>query len=279
MQYVSHRRLVQDVREWSQRLPDDLSAVAGIPRSGVLPAALLALERNLPLLTLEQVASGERTATLRRGGAVRGDGPVLVLDDSLHSGRTLADVRRDLAGIRGVLFGAVYVLPEREGTVDVHCRVVPRPRVFEWNLFHCAKTEQVCVDLDGVLCADWTDREEDSGPGLARYLEHLRGAPVLRRPSYPVHAVVTSRLEKYRPETEAWLERHGIRCGRLAMSPHPTAAARRSARDHAHRKAEVYSQSTEALLFVESDPGQAREIRRRSGKPVLCTESMELVDP
>ncbi len=60
MNFVSNRELIDDVRDWSNRLPDDLIAVAGVPRSGLLPALHLALHRNIHLVTLAELAEGER---------------------------------------------------------------------------------------------------------------------------------------------------------------------------------------------------------------------------
>jgi len=86
---------------------------------------------------------------------------------------------------------------------------------------------------------------------------------------------VTNRLERWRGLTEAWLARHGVRCGELAMQPHPTAAARRRAGDYGCFKGERYARS-DALLFVESSEAQARRIHEVSGRPVLSLETERL---
>ena len=93
--FVSHRQLIDDVRDWSNRLPDDLVAVAGVPRSGLLPALHLALHRNIHLVTLEELAAGERPwqIPLRRFVPAKSTGRVLIVDDSLHSGQTLHTIR------------------------------------------------------------------------------------------------------------------------------------------------------------------------------------------
>ena len=51
MNFVSTRQMIEDVWAWSSLLPDDLVAVAGIPRSGLLPAVHLALHRNIHLVS------------------------------------------------------------------------------------------------------------------------------------------------------------------------------------------------------------------------------------
>lgn len=280
MNFVSYRELVADVRVWSAGLPDDLVAVAGVPRSGILPATLLALHRNLHLVTLDDLAQGRSPwrKPLRRGVPARSNGRVLVIDDSLSAGRTLRQVRAALGRRSDVLFGAVYYDRRLPELADVVFRRVPPPRCFEWNLFHCDQVRLACLDMDGVICEDWTEQEEDRGEGLKRYLRHLSEARPLHVPTFPVLAVVTSRLEKYRLETIAWLGQHGVRFGELLMSPHPTAAARRAAGDHARRKAGWYDRRPEARLFIESDPRQAAEIARLCRRPVLCVAEMKLYE-
>jgi uncharacterized HAD superfamily protein len=202
---------------------------------------------------------------------------VLVLDDTLHSGGTLSDVRRMLSHRANVKYGAVYYTEWLPDVMDFGFRKMEQPRCFEWNLFHSDHLAQAGVDLDGVLCADWLGSEDDTGPGQAEYLRHLESAPPQHLPTYPVMAIVTSRLEKYRPQTLRWLRRHGVRFRELVMSPHASAAARRAAGDHGRRKALWYERHSEAELFVESDRRQADEIARRTARPVLCTDAMQLV--
>jgi len=278
IRFVSQRQLLNDIRNWSAQLPEDLVAVAGVPRSGILPATLLALHRNIHLVTIEQLERDESPwrHALRRGVPARDEGCVLVLDDSVHSGGTLRAVRERLQHRPDVRYGAVYASDLTSDVAEFACRQIPQPRCFEWNVFHSDHIAAACVDLDGVLCEDWFGHEADSGPDLERYRQHVHHARPRFIPTYPVRAIVTSRLAKYRAATAEWLERHGIRYGELVMSPHGTAAARQSAADHAAFKAREYAARPEAVLFIESNAAQAAEIAQRTGRPVLCTDLMEL---
>lgn len=278
MNFVSHQQMLEDVRDWSLELPTDVIAVAGVPRSGILPAAHLALHRNSHLVTIEDLFA-DRTPwrkPLRRTVPARAEGRILVVEDSVNTGGTIGAIRERLKGRTDILYGALYGNPPFPRQVDFVFRNVPHPRCFEWNLFHSNQIEWACVDMDGVLCADWTGDEGDEGEGFFGYQKHLASARPRYLPTYPLLAIVTSRLEKYRPQTIAWLRRHGVRFRELWMSPHPSAAARRTAQDHALRKAEWYRRRPEARLFVESHPEQAREIWDRTGRAVLCTDEMRL---
>ncbi len=129
---------------------------------------------------------------------------------------------------------------------------------------------------DGVLCLDPTETENDDGPA---YLSFLQTARRLSSPTQVIGHLVTSRLERYRPETEAWLKQHDIRFGKLHMLDVPTAAERRRLNLHGRFKTGIYRGLDDALLFIESEPDQAREIAESSGKPVLCFATQELFRP
>lgn len=281
MNFVSYNQLLHDIRAWSAELPADLVAIAGLPRSGIVPAAQIALHRNLHLVSIDQLKRGETPWAdgLRRNVDSKVNGRVLIVDDSVDSGDTIQRVWQELSPHGDFLYGAVYYKPEGRAVVDFAYREIPSPRCFEWNLFHSRQMEFSCLDLDGVICEDWLDREADNGPELDVYLNHLANAKPLFLPiSYTVDAIVTARLEKYGQQTEAWLSRHGVKYRELIMSSHPSAAARRAARDTIERKASVYASKSDARLFIESDLRQAKGIAERTSRPVLCVENMQMFD-
>ena len=76
-----------------------------------------------------------------------------------------------------------------DGHVDLYREVVEMPRVFEWNLMHGTVLANSCMDIDGVLCLDPTDEENDDGE---RYLRFLSETPALLLPTAPVGWLVTS---------------------------------------------------------------------------------------
>ncbi|MDW3219291.1 MAG: hypothetical protein R8F63_11830 [Acidimicrobiales bacterium] len=257
--------------------PADIDLVAGIPRSGLLAANLFALHRGVPLADLDGLLEGRVLGTGARldhtadTDIIESARRILVFDDSVFSGSAMAKARTriDASPLADrVIYGAVFVIPSAAHLVDVACELVPPPRVFSWNLMSHSVLERACVDMDGVLCVDPTPEENDDGP---RYREFLRTAAPHMLPGREVQAIVTSRLEKYRPETEAWLAEHGVVYRALHMLDLPDAETRRALNPHAAFKAEIYKQS-DAILFAESHPGQAREIARLARKPVVCTD-------
>lgn len=289
MNYRSFADLNARVVDWARALPDDVELVVGVPRSGLLVATLLALYRQLPMADLDGFLAGRIYDSGRRLRGAHGhegrdsflDRPrcVLIVDDSIRSGASLQEVRARVAAANlphRVGYGVVYADEGAEELVDHYCEVVPTPRAFEWNLMHTdALLSKCCVDIDGVLCPDPTPEQNDDGPS---YREFIADAPALHKPTARVGWLVTCRLEKYREATEAWLASRGIRYNELIMMDYPDAAARRAAGAYAAFKADAYA-SSGAHFFLESNPRQAREIARRTGRPVYCVSTRALVEP
>lgn len=260
------------------RLPRDIDLVVGIPRSGLLAANLLSLVSNIPLTDLDSFLEGRvysSGTTKRRAGLDRPLGEmrrILVLDDSISGGNAMraARARIEAAGITGnFLFAAVYGIEAAHPEVDIVFEQVPLPRIFQWNFMHHVALEKACVDIDGVLCLDPSDQENDDGEAYRRFLSE---ALPLHGTSRRIGWLVTSRLEKYRDLTEAWLKAQGIEYGELVMLDLPNAEERRRLGAHGSFKAEFYRKA-DSTLFIESEEGQAETIARLSGKPVLCVET------
>ena len=291
MNFRSVAQLSDQLVGWTKRLPSDIDVVVGIPRSGLLVANLLALYRNLPLADLDGFLHGHCLAAgCTRSNPLSGDGSlgphgylseprkVLVVDDSVRSGKTIRKTQERIAAAglaHSVMFGAVYVTAESAGKVDTYCEIVEPPRAFEWNILNHHTLQTSCVDMDGVLCNDPSPHENDDGQS---YLEFLRSARPLLRPPYPIGYIVTNRLERYRPQTEAWLQRQRIKYGQLIMLDYPDGETRRLFGTYSAHKARVY-RNTRAELFIESDVRQAMEIAVLSRKEVLCVDTMQLISP
>ncbi|OLT41900.1 hypothetical protein BJF86_02520 [Serinicoccus sp. CNJ-927] len=284
MFYRSVNQLNRDLARWSHTFPSDIVGVVGIPRSGMLPATLLALHLHLPLADLESLIQGRwyKPGERMSGGGSRPGteaGRVLVLDDSVNKGGALKAARERILSMAPHLDGRIiwaspYVTGSGKALVDLYYEVVPQPRVFQWNVLHHSGLVDACMDIDGVLCPD-PGADDDDGQ---RYAAFLDGAPCLHVPASEVGWLVTSRLERYRPQTEEWLRRHGIRYRQLLMHPAHTRAQRLAEDNHGERKAEHYKR-TGAWLFIESDIRQARTIADIAKRPVYCTDAHEMIYP
>jgi uncharacterized HAD superfamily protein len=274
--YISYQQLVQDCHTFARSLPP-VKAIAGVPRSGMIPASLIALELNVPMVAVETLLTdpNPEISLPRRGFRNRVDeGMILVVDDTCASGRQ-ADKLRELIQAP-VKLAAIYVEDRPKICVDYYFERLPNFAVFfEWTMLHDHNNGKLLVDMDGVLCDDWTGENEDAYS--ERYLEFLANVKPRRIPTQPLRGIVTNRLERHRPETEAWLARYGIEYGSLTMSPYATFAERDQAQDAAARKAQAYLDDPETVLFIESDDLQALQIARRTGRPVFSIARNGLV--
>ncbi|UCI26252.1 phosphoribosyltransferase [Mesorhizobium sp. B2-8-5] len=268
------------------RLPRDIDLVVGVPRSGILAGTMVSLIANIPMTDLDSFLAGriytsgitKRWAGLdRQASEMR---KILVIDDSIIGGTAMRDAREKVAasGIEGdFIFAAVFGLSLQHEETDMVFEAVPHPRMFQWNFMHHVFLEQCCVDIDGVLCLDPTEDENDDGPAYEKFLAEAR--PLLG-PTRKIGWLVTSRLEKYRKLTEAWLASRDIKYDHLIMLDLPNKAERQRLGAHGSFKAEFYRKS-DAILFIESEHEQAQRIAKLSGKPVLCVETnmVSLPDP
>lgn len=284
MQFRSISDLRRTILANLHRVPADVDVIVGVPRSGMLPASIVALDRNLPMADLENFAQGRLLATGSTRKVAQTSKPfeamkhALIIDDSISSGGSLTKARAVLQSLSGTMkltFAAVYGVQPVHDAAEIIFETVDHPRAFEWNVMHHWVLSQACLDIDGVLCHDPKPHENDDGDA---YMNFLRTARPLSIPSVPVNTLVTSRLERYRPETEEWLRAQGVQYERLIMLDVASAEERRRLGLHGKFKGKFYRESDHSL-FIESELHQAETIAEMSGKPVLSIEGMIMCYP
>ncbi|WP_417539888.1 phosphoribosyltransferase family protein [Marinobacter sp.] len=285
MNYRSLNHLSQLSTECAGKISCDIDLVVGIPRSGMLVASIIALKQNLPLTDLYSFLRNDdlkkgNTRTYKHAELVKPQDAkrILLVDDSISSAKSMFAAQEQVKAVYkgGVVTMAVFAERHNRHLVDIYLELVEQPRVFEWNIMHHEFLKHACLDIDGVLCVDPDMEQNDDGP---RYRDFLACTRPLFIPSVKVAHLVTSRLEKYRAETEEWLKRNGVEYGTLHMLDLPTAEERRRLGIHSRFKAEVYTKQLLTRLFVESEEKQAIEIMKLSGKPVYCIETNEMYLP
>lgn len=278
--YVGYRELAEHIRAWEPHIPQ-ISAVSGMPRSGLSPAQMLANHRNIPYIPIESLMTGSAYYNRPKSREANNvEGPVLILDDTHWTGKTLAEYRPRLSEEVGpILHGAVYVQENeaKKNGLDVWGYTLPHiNHSFEWNLLKDMHCTRAVVDLDGILAHDWG--RPDEGQHLNDYIHFLENAKVLIRPEQPLFAIVTARLTKYRELTEKWLKRNGIRYRHLVMSPYRNGYERMKNKGFGEWKADQYTlmaKGNRVLFFLESEAHQAKVIAQATGKPVICYETQQ----
>lgn len=281
--YRSYEDVIKLLSQYQSKLYGKYDLVVGVPRSGVFPASIIALCLNLPYQSIggyctnTKITGGNRFKNSMNG---KSSLKVLVIDDSINTGTELNRIKEEIKKSEYSKknehdYMVVFTTAASKSMVDYYCEIVEQKRVFQWNIHNSWLLENACVDLDGVLCRDPLDHENDDGEN---YLKFISQVPLIYHPVKKIKSIVTSRLEKYRTQTEQWLEEKNINYDKLYMLNLPDAETRRKLKVYAKFKAEVYSY-TKAEMFIESSAWQALEISRITGKTVFCMETMELLKP
>lgn len=279
--FKTFQSLASTIRQNIYKLPTNIDLIVGVPRSGMIPAYIIGLFLNKPVCSLPELlndilpSNGQRV--LDTDGKYK---KILVVDDSVASGKAMHKTKELLANKfspneKEFMFAAVYTTDESSKLVDYALETVEHPRLFQWNYLNHAIAAKCCFDFDGVLCVDPTAEQNDDG---FEYLKFLSSAKPLFIPRYEIHSIVTSRLEKYRPQTESWLAAHNVKYKNLFMLNVNSAEERRRLKCHAAYKASIYKKMKDAICFIESDPLQAQEIARLSGKQCICVSTDEFFE-
>lgn len=279
-------RTVQDltdlIRDRISILPEDIDLVVGIPRSGIIPAFLIALFLNKKACTINEFINNLEplngyTRPVRENEIKNRKQKVLIVDDSIYSGKSIEDAKNLISAHKNldeydIQYCAIFALEQSKDKVDYFFEIVPSPRMFQWNYLNHSNAKISCFDMDGVLCVDPTEEQNDDSK---KYVEFMLNAKPLYIPSFKINSIVTSRLEKYRPQTEQWLKEHNVQYENLYMLDLPNAKERRKLNCHAEFKAKIYSKKENCNYFIESDRTQAKKIAQLTGKQVICVSTDE----
>lgn len=284
MNFVSLNDLLTDIRNNISRLAQyNFDLVVGIPRSGMIPAYTIGLYLNVDVIDLNSFLSNQ---PLQRGETRQSkfkiDYPhdakkILLVDDSISSGNSMNGVCIKIPEKlkNNITTMAIYSTENNSALVDLYIKVVNHPRIFEWNIFNHSIVTHSCFDIDGVLCIDPTDAQNDDGE---LYLDFIKNAKPKFIPNYKIKYLVTNRLEKYRTPTVDWLNKHNVQYEQLIMLDMQTKEERQRSAIHSKHKAEFYKKSG-CTLFVESDAKQAYEIMDYTGLSVYCVDNNIMYKP
>lgn len=287
MQYRSFQDMNNNIiKNLTKFVVKNVDLVVGIPRSGMLPANLIAMYLNKPFTDINSFLEGKIYSggnrfngndrnKLSERPTIEGVKNVLIVDDSIGYGVQLGKTKQQLKPVLdkyNFTFAAIFARSHSKNMVDIYCEIVDGERVFEWNIFHQKWVlMNSCMDIDGVICKN--PKVDDDGE---QYLKEIKFAQPLFIPSVKVKTLISCRLEKYRKETEEWLALFNVKYDNLIMLNLPNKEARQKWNKHGEYKAAEYKKSGYAF-FIESSLQEAKTIKAITEKPVFCTEIMNLV--
>ena len=253
------------------QLPWPVRGIAGVPRSGLMAAAHVAIRLNVPLYEISERGLRACHHGLRLQGG-NSQGPLVVLDDSVNTGSALKRVRKHIP--KDSILAALFVNPTVRNAVDIAAYLHDMPHFFSWHFLGSNLVCSAGFDLDGVICEDCPRNLDDDGRKYRDWIQTVK--PLLLPRPHVVPLIVTARLEKYRSFTERWLTSYGIRWDKLVMGPWGTLSERRAKYRAVDHKGVAFAKSG-LKFFIESDVRQAREIARATRRTVICPTTGEVL--
>ncbi len=265
-EFTSFKQAEKDISEWIKTFPERYDLVLGIPRSGLYVASLVALKLGLPISTPSAFLRGE--VWFSKGAATSVLRTVLLVDDGVGDGfdgqmvqnfNVLTQAFPNLRFVRA----ALYIYSNCANAVDLYYRFydVQYLNREEWNLLH-RKFGVVGFDMDGTLCHDWDEKRYSS------YNEFIVCAEPYLIPNFKIDYIITSREERYRDETLAWLNKYGVKFGQLIM---------RKNRDKSAVFKATQIKALKLDWYFENNLAEAKFIHKKTGVPVLNVSSMSLI--
>lgn len=288
--FITNSDLIYDTLRIIDKLPQ-IRGVIGIPRSGMIPASMLAVSLSVPLYSLEMGRMVKLSAQEKFGGSRmfshkdRLDLPFLVVDDTSYTGSAMVETRKNLTKRYPELefiFTAIYhepciyFLTNDDGcdVLDIVNNELKFPHILEWNIFNAHPTQLGIFDLDGVFCLDCTP-EQDADEKL--YVEWIKSvAPIKERIPriFQPMAICTARPEKYRDETESWLAKSGIGYSKLFMWE---GSKEQRDKNNRHRENVAEYKADRFKSFVgDVIAPNARMFRPYKSKPLFFIESCDI---
>ncbi len=284
MNFKTIADLNQTIKNNLYKIPADVDLIVGIPRSGMLPATILGLYLNIPITDIDSFCKWEiytcwNTKKQNFIKNIKDVKKILVIEDSSNTWTSIENAKLKILKYSKYydrcIFWAIYVTSSSKKHIDLFFEICSQPRIFEWNYIHHDYCKNMCFDIDWVLCEDPTEEQNDDWP---TYLDFICKAKQKFKPTAQIWCLVTTRLEKYRAETELRLKNHNINYWKLIMLDLPTKEERIKLNMHWKFKGWIYKKQKNSHLFIESSYKQALEIAKISKKPVFCTENSQFIN-
>lgn len=255
----------------------NIDLIVGIPKSGMLPASLIATHLQLPFANVDNYNSNRcyvrnKKITIPTNISFDKNLRILLVDDTINTGNAMRNVLSNIRKSDDVIIKfAVYSSPKtKSNDIDFVCEECPLPRAFQWNLWKHDRAINWATDMDGVLCRDPTKKENDKGLQLKNFYKTAEPKFLFTK---PIKYIITSREERFRYITDTWLQTHNIKYEKLIMKETGKPGGNQA---HAEYKATTIKNFPELELYIESDAKQAKIMSQFINIPVWCIDDQKL---
>lgn len=265
--FVSFTHMIYLCDTWLPGLGRDFDVIVGIPRSGLLVANVLSLKLGKPLTTPENIHSFwcSKSIDLKSNPSPS----FLLVDDSYQTGASMQEaidvlLKQNIPREK-IKTAALITSAEGVKSLDFYALELNDKRLFEWNVVH--KKMNVVADMDGVLCEEPPEYVRDDEVAYQKWLQRAKSLSI---PAFEINTILTSRIEKYRPETEEWLRANAVKYRNLVMSKETTREAQRNL-GLGQKILEI--NKIQPDIYWESGAKEADEIFPKVKCPVLVFET------
>ena len=277
IKYITNKNLIDASLDLCE-IASKFDGIVGVPRSGMVPASIIATHINKPLfsiheneiviLTYASDYGGSRMKYYKKYSSSDKLKKLLFVDDTSCSGTTVKAMKKTFG--KNIKFASIFSTEVSSNLVDYYSKKLEVPHILEWNFFNSGYCGTTCFDIDGIFC---NDVPLNVCKDEKLYIEYIKKTqPYQQRipKLFKAKALVTGRLEKFREETEFWLKKHGFNYEHLIMFP----TEQKNQRDKNHHevvgryKSEIFKKFN-CDFFVESSEEEAKYIKHFSGKTVI----------
>lgn len=285
--YYTGEQLYRIIQNNIHKIPHDIAGVVAVARGGLFPGFIIAEHFNIPITTVDKFVENQETCWFNESTFIKFEniknGKLLVIDDSVCTGNSFKQAINKLNNITrfSFIFAAIHSNVNFDNLIvlDDNNLYSDYTRLYEFNLFRTFMFDDCVCDIDGVLCKDpeWgLDTKEDE------YITFLTStSPYIKVPK--INIILTSRIEKYRQQTEYWLNKNNILYNQLIMCPFNSIndkiyAMQNNGWCDALWKAEQYKiickQQNRIPAMIESSEWDANYIKQIFNEGIIfCTDS------
>lgn len=290
--YYTGEQLYKIVQSNIHKIPHDIAGVIAIARGGLFPGFIIAEHLNVPITTVDKFIENQENCWFNESTFIKfnniTNGKLLVIDDSVCTGNSLKQTMNKLKNITGFsfVFATIHASTSFDNLIVLDDNTVywDFSRLYEFNLFRTFLFNDCVSDIDGVLCKDpdWgLDTKENE------YVYFLTNtAPYIHVPKIDI--LLTSRIEKYRPQTENWLKKNNISYNQLIMTPFNNIndklyAMQNNGWSDAAWKTEQYKnickQQNRIPAMIESNEWDANFIKQNFNEGIIfCTDANKFIE-
>ena len=157
MVYVSQNDLNNCIKNNLYKIPTEVDLIVANPRSGINPAIIISLLKNLPICDISVFESNKiySCGTTKQTNFIKTIDEakkILIVEDSSYTGKSLEKIKEKIPSkyIKKCVILTIFVNEKTKNLTDIYFQEINHNRIFEWNLFHHKYLNYAGVELNVI---------------------------------------------------------------------------------------------------------------------------------